>query len=153
MKNIKTVRVLAGLLLSLAAAPVLAKSEVHRAIEAQNKLLSAAVAKGDAEAIAALYTKNAEALPPNAPAVTGRKAIRKLWQEALDGGIKGLKLRTKEVDDLGNLADEEGRYTVLGADGKPLGNGKYIVIWRREDGVWRLHRDIWNSDAPVPAAK
>jgi hypothetical protein len=30
--------------------------------------------------------------------------------------------------------------------------GKYIVVWKRQDGVWKLHADIWNSDAPPPSA-
>jgi hypothetical protein len=28
--------------------------------------------------------------------------------------------------------------------------GKFIVVWPRgDDGVWRLHRDIWNMDPPA----
>lgn len=22
---------------------------------------------------------------------------------------------------------------------------KYVVVWKRVDGQWRLHRDIWNT--------
>ena len=39
---------------------------VRAAIEAGNKKFSAAAAKGDAAAVASLYTTDAEALPPNA---------------------------------------------------------------------------------------
>lgn len=24
---------------------------------------------------------------------------------------------------------------------------KYVVVWKKEDGQWRLHRDIWNTKA------
>ena len=25
--------------------------------------------------------------------------------------------------------------------------GKYVVVWKKqEDGSWKLHRDIWNSN-------
>ena len=25
-------------------------------------------------------------------------------------------------------------------------NVKYIVVWQRSAGQWRLHRDIWNAE-------
>ena len=32
-----------------------------------------------------------------------------------------------------------------------LGSGtavvKYVVVWKKADGQWRLHRDIWNAKA------
>ena len=28
--------------------------------------------------------------------------------------------------------------------------GKFIVVWKEENGKWKMHRDIWNSDAPPP---
>jgi ketosteroid isomerase-like protein len=30
------------------------------------------------------------------------------------------------------------------ADGNVVGEGRYIVIWKRTDAGWKLHRDIWN---------
>jgi ketosteroid isomerase-like protein len=32
--------------------------------------------------------------------------------------------------------------------GKVVDRGKYIVIWKREQGQWKLHRDIWNTSMP-----
>ena len=30
-------------------------------------------------------------------------------------------------------------------------SGKYVVVWKKQDdGNWRLHVDIWNSDLPAP---
>jgi hypothetical protein len=34
-------------------------------------------------------------------------------------------------------------------DGSILDTGKYIVIWKRENGAWKWHRDIWNSSRPA----
>ena len=31
-----------------------------------------------------------------------------------------------------------------------LDEGKYIVIWKREAGQWKLHRDILNRSMPLP---
>ena len=40
-----------------------------------------------------------------------------------------------------------GRAESLRADGTALGTGKYIVVWKRSDRGWRIHRDIMNPDA------
>jgi ketosteroid isomerase-like protein len=36
--------------------------------------------------------------------------------------------------------------------GKPLRDrGKYVTVWRKQaDGSWRVVRDVFNSDLPVP---
>jgi ketosteroid isomerase-like protein len=36
--------------------------------------------------------------------------------------------------------------------GQVIDNGKYVVLWRREAGQWKLHRDIWNSSQPAPGS-
>ena len=39
-------------------------------------------------------------------------------------------------------------YALDRKQGRTPVNGKFIVIWTRGgDGTWRLHRDIWNTDA------
>jgi ketosteroid isomerase-like protein len=32
-----------------------------------------------------------------------------------------------------------------------LDEGKYVVIWKRHQGKWKLHRDIWTTSMPAPA--
>jgi uncharacterized protein (TIGR02246 family) len=125
---------------------------VRADIEAVNKQLTGAFAKKDAAAAAALYTTDAVAYPPNGPAVSGRAAIQKMWAGVIASGVTDATLTTAEVDAQGNIAWETGTY-VMRVAGKPVDNGKYIVIWKREQGQWRLHRDIWNTNMPAPAPK
>jgi len=47
---------------------------------------------------------------------------------------------------------EEGEYTFMGEDGEQLDKGKYIVLWKMEDGKWKLFRDCYNSDLPIPSS-
>ena len=66
-------------------------------------------------------------------------------------GLADIALTTVEVEEVGDLANEVGTFTgtVPGEGGArvPL-TGKYIVVWHRgNDGTWRYHRDIWNTDA------
>ena len=39
-----------------------------------------------------------------------------------------------------------GAFQMTGLEGV-LGNGKYIVIWKRTSDGWKLHRDIVNASS------
>jgi uncharacterized protein (TIGR02246 family) len=108
--------------------------------------------RGDAAGLASLYTADAQLLPPHSDAVTGRDAIRAFWQAVIDLGLTGASLETVEVDGGDESAIEIGRFTLWATEGQVADTGKYLVVWRREKGAWRLHRDIWNSSRPAPAA-
>ena len=34
---------------------------------------------------------------------------------------------------------------LVGRDGK-ITEGRYVVVWKRTNGEWKLHRDIWNTE-------
>jgi uncharacterized protein (TIGR02246 family) len=134
----------------LAVAPAssaIAQDGARAAIEAANKRFSAALAKGDAAAVAALYTADAELLPPGAPVVKGQAGIQQFWKGAVDSGLKHLTLASREVQTHGDTAHEIGTATMKDDAGAVTGTGKYVVIWKRVGGDWKLHRDIWNMDA------
>lgn len=123
---------------------------VRNAIAAADGAFGAAVSRGDAAGVAALYTEDGQLLPPNSDFVTGRQAIQTVFQGLMDAGIKGAKLESVEVEAYGDTAMEVGKYTLQGEGGQVLDRGKYIVIWKRVEGQWRLHRDIFNSSQPAP---
>jgi ketosteroid isomerase-like protein len=124
---------------------------VRADIEKANEAFAAAFAKGDAVAIAAMYSGDAQVFPPNSDVITGSAAIQKVWQGAMGMGVKSVKLQTTEVEAHGAMAHEVGNYTMLAADGKEIDRGKYLVIWKREGNAWKLHRDIWNTSMRPPA--
>lgn len=119
------------------------------AIVAANGRFMRAFERGDAGAIAALYTDEGQLLPPAGEVVAGREHIRAFWQGAMDGGVAGAALDIAEVEDHGETATEVSRYTLFGAGRQPLDRGKYIIIWKRERGEWKMHRDIFNSSVPI----
>jgi uncharacterized protein (TIGR02246 family) len=123
-------------------------ASVRAAIEAGNKKFMNGAAKGDASLIASAYTADAEAFPPNSDVVRGRPAIEKLWKAVLDSGINAFELVTTEVASQGNLAYEVGTYAMKMKDGKVADRGKYCVVWKRINGQWLLHRDIWTTNLP-----
>ena len=136
---------------ALMAGPAAAQAPGPKAaIEAANAKFSADYAKGDAAAVAAHYTATGQAFPPNGEIARGREAIQKVWRGAMDAGVKSVKLVTLEVEAHGDTAHEVGTYVLMGDGGKQLDSGKYVVIWKREGGQWKLHRDIWNTSMPAP---
>lgn len=137
-------------LASAAAVPAVAADDVRSAIEAANKKWEAAVSRSDGAGAAALYTARGELLPAQSDFVRGPQAIGQFLQAVFDSGIKGASLNTVEVESCGNTAYEVGTYEFRGADGKAVDHGKYVVVWKREGGVWKLHRDIWTTSV-VPA--
>jgi uncharacterized protein (TIGR02246 family) len=127
---------------------------LRAAIEKQNAAFSAAFARGDIAAMAAAYTEDAIAFPPDAEMARGRAAIHALWQGLRDAGGKSIVLTTVDVQSSGDLVAEVGTAVTTiqppGGAEQPR-SIKYVVVWKRQaDGSWKLFRDIWNS---LPAAK
>ena len=129
-----------------------ASSELRGAIAAANESFMATFKRGDAAGLAALYTENGQVLPPNSDSVTGRQAIQMFWQAVMDMGIKEAKLEIVEVEGHDDTAIEVSIFSLMGEGGQVLDKGKYIVIWKQEDGQWKLHRDIFNSSMPPPGS-
>lgn len=124
---------------------------VRAEIRRINDVLEASFASGDAAGIAGVSTDEAEIFPTGQTSVQGKAAIQAFWQKALDAGIKRAKLTTMSLEELGGTAIEIGQYIMFGADEQQIDEGKLLVIWKKQDGQWRLHRDIWNTSLPVPA--
>ena len=127
-------------------------AEVRTAIEAVNRQFMDAFSRGDATRISTLYAEDAQLYPPGNPPVSGRAEIEKLWRGVLALPVKEMRLETAEVQPFGDDATEVGRYTLVSNDSRELDAGKYIVLWKRGAGGWKLHRDIWNSNAPMVSA-
>lgn len=122
-------------------------SDVLEEIRSANQNFEKTFARGDAEGMGSLYTSDGVLLPPGAGILEGSTAIQNFWQTVMDMGIKGAHLETLEVQPEGETAIEMGRYELGGVDGERIDQGKYIVIWKRQEGNWKLHKDIWNTSA------
>ena len=125
-------------------------TEIRDTIQAEDEKFMAAFDKGDPAGVAALYTDNGQLLPANSDFITGKQAIQDFWQGAMDMGIKKVKLEPIEVEGHSDTAYEVGKYTLQGEGDQVLDSGKYMVIWKQEEGQWKLHRDIWTTSLPAP---
>jgi ketosteroid isomerase-like protein len=159
MIRLGNVVVLGGFLLQGCAAPEPSPPtdvaeeirDVAEEIRVANGEFMAAVSEKDGEALGAMYTQDAQLLPPNEEIVSGRAAIQDYWQAGLDAGaFAEAKLTTDEAEGFGDTAWEVGRYALQDSTGNTIDEGKYVVIWKSTDAGWKLHRDIWNSSRPMP---
>ena len=125
----------------------------EQAIQEVNRRFIDAVERGDAAGLAALYTSDSVLLPAGAPMVRGPGEIEQAFRGMMGMGVERIELRTEELSVQGDTAYEVGTATVTV---RPPGQepiqdpGKYVVIWKRQGGNWRLHVDIFNSDTPPP---
>ena len=127
------------------ASPALAQNKAT--IEKLNDVWTAAFNKGDAAAVAALYTEDAYVLPPGSGIVKGRAAIEAFWRQAAQQ-MSDAKLTTVDILPLGRSAAREIGTVTLKTKSQPPQEvvGKYVVVWRKIGHDWKLATDIWNTD-------
>jgi ketosteroid isomerase-like protein len=113
---------------------------------------AAVVAEGqNVERILSFWTDDAIVIPPGAPELRGKTAIREYVGKSL--ATPGFRIRwsptSAAVSSDGTLGYTigENAVTVPGADGKLVTiRGRYTTVWRRDkDNDWRCDVDIWNS--------
>jgi len=109
---------------------------------------------GDADAFLAIFSDDAVAIPPNAPAVAG-DAVRE-WVRSLLEQVD-IALSSYEDEQLILAGDYAIHHYSFTWTVTPKGGGEAVVergqgihILRREqDGSWMITHDIWNS-SPAP---
>ena len=120
------------------------------AIKAENARWADAFARGDYDAIGRLYTDDGALLPPGGDKVTGRRAIT----EYFTNGYAGSKPGTVSFDNYefyGNdqAVTEVSDVEVRNHDGVLKIRAKQTLVFLKQGGTWKLHRDMWNAYPPV----
>jgi len=100
--------------------------------------------------------EGASLLPPDAPLVRGRDAIRVVigQLEATPGFSITWTPSSADVGSGDDLGYTMGTYRILmdGPDGQITIDGKYLTIWKKQsDGRWLVTADMFNADAPTPS--
>jgi uncharacterized protein (TIGR02246 family) len=118
-------------------------------IQAAQNRLAEAISARDANRAVSLYTDDARLIPQGAPACNDRAAIAGFFAGAFENGIVSARFTTDEVDGDDKQATEIGRYELYAAppssDLIRVADGRYLVVWRKVDGNWRIHRDMFNT--------
>ena len=127
-------------------------AESGHAIAETRAAFVAALERGDAQGVAAVYTDAATLIPPGAGLVQGREAIEAFWREGIESGITNAELESLELVPHGGLTHEIGRYALRldPADGEAVvDRGTYLVLLARQsDGSWRRVIEMFSPNAP-----
>jgi uncharacterized protein (TIGR02246 family) len=103
-----------------------------------------------------LYAPDAVVLRSNMPLLRGAAAVREFFFSALESGLGEVALEPIRVEVIGDLAHEVGRYSALvpGTAGKRREErGKYLWVFTKLGGEWKLISECWCSDLTLTNAE
>lgn len=115
--------------------------------------MNGALAAGDMDAIAEFYAEDFVRLPPGEAAVFTHDALREefeSFQAENDYSMDEFQIRRFKVSgDLGHtLATYTDSVTPKAGGETVTTSGRWVVMWRREGGSWKITAEIWNLSPP-----
>jgi uncharacterized protein (TIGR02246 family) len=120
------------------------KDQIARTYEAWNNAFN----RGDAGAVASLYTENAKLLPPTHDVIEGRGAIQKFWEGLFEAGVSRHKLELIAADGNERGAFGAARWSATGKgnDGseQTFSGSAVHVFERQQGGGLKLSLHTWN---------
>ena len=142
-----------GALTACATAPA-STEQTEREVERASDAFQAARQRGDAAAFAAHFTDDGVYMVPGIADAAGRDAIRDLAQKRFAGGrTDEFRILQRDIEVAGDSAWEVASFSE--ADRRPSQSfrmkGRHLIHWKRgSDGVWRVHRYLYNFSDATP---
>jgi len=138
---------IANLVICLVLISGSAMAQQKPSIQKINEEWMAAFNKGDAAGVAALYSEDAYILPNGGETAKGRRAIEAYFKNSVQQ-LGDAKLKTVDLQSLGpGSAREVGTFNFKTKGDSPQEVvGKYVAVWRKMGGQWKLITDIWNMN-------
>ena len=129
--------------------PVLADS-AKREIDALNAQWVAAFKAKDYATIESLMAPGSLLLAPGNPPIQGAENVVETWKSwgELSNVTITFGAQRIEAAASGELAYDYGAYNFgFDTDNGPFAEkGKYIVVWKKIDGAWKIAADIFNNN-------
>jgi ketosteroid isomerase-like protein len=116
-----------------------------------DKAWSRAAKNKDIDGVIAPYATDGSILPFNAPMATGTAAIRQAWSLLMSKPGYGLTFSPTRifVSASGDIAWEIGIFELKLNDAGGISKlmlGKYMVMWKKVDGDWRVAADMFKTN-------
>jgi ketosteroid isomerase-like protein len=109
-------------------------------IESRDAEFSKYILEADSVALANMYTEDAQfgtlkgaEIPP---------ALGKWIRNSIKNDSRNVTFKTVTLTADGELLVETGTGEVRSNAGELKSTFRYLVVWKKEDGVWKLYRDI-----------
>jgi uncharacterized protein (TIGR02246 family) len=128
--------------MSLGAIPaVLGQVKEGAEIEAVSQQYREAWQRGDLDGVMQFWTADAKAIGPGS-AASGTAAIRASLEQSVKMGIHDLRHEEREIYGGGDTVVEVTRSVVLDSAGKTMLTLRYMTLWQKSGGQWRIHREF-----------
>lgn len=110
-----------------------------------------AVNQQDAEAFGQLFTEDALLLDYNGPIVEGREAIVEIQGFSPENvGTFELSVEATEAMSFGDMVYGLGTFRNVDPEGNVNDEGKWMAMYKQENGGLQIYRLIPNSNLPLP---
>jgi len=133
--------------------PAFDKIAARKNIEATDSMFVDLMNKGDATRLAECYTVDALLMMPNKPSIEGRTNIQSAMMDFIKSDATKMSIRINNVWGDEEALISEGTIFFHTKEGQVADRIKYITVYKKEDGMWKMFRDCFNSDLPLQAAK
>ena len=108
------------------AQPTIDSTRAAKAVATEQQVFMDAFRKADSISVADVYTHDAKVMNAGMPAMITTKTLG-VWNNT-------------------NTIVEEGKWMMANKEGEAYDHGKYLILWKMEDGKWKKFRDCHNSD-------
>ena len=113
---------------------------------------AAALRANDVEALVALYASDGVFMREDMPAAVGHDALRAAYRQIFATLKVDLAFEIQETEVAGDMAwlrsSSKGRIKVLATGAESSGSFGQLMVFRREQGVWRIRSYMYASNQP-----
>lgn len=112
---------------------------LEKEIELRLREYESHLQNGDSIALGNMYTEDAEIIP----STVGRNNITRVLGHMIRDSITGSSFKTTKLWGNDQLLVEDGRGTWSHVNGDVVGRGRYLLVWKKDEGKWKILRDTW----------
>jgi ketosteroid isomerase-like protein len=133
--------------------PTFDVTAMKKIIEEKNNQFTKAHITGDSAFLVNIFTQDAKVFAPNSDIVIGRPAIAVVNSQYLKLDIKEFREETTAFYGNEDYLIDEGNYYFRYGKDNTIDKGKYLNVWKKEAGDWKIYSNIWNSNMPATPTK
>ncbi len=126
--------------------PYIDSTDAAKIVASEQQVFMDAFRKGDSIAVANVYTTDAKVMNAGMPAAEGVDSIIHFFGRIFRNGPLMITTKTLGVWSSSGMIVEDGKWIMADTAGKAYDHGKYLILWKTEDGKWKKFRDCHNSD-------
>ena len=114
-------------------------SKLEKEIELRLREYESNLKNGDSIALGNIYLEDAEIIL----STIGRNNITKVFGSMIRDSNAGSSFKTTKLWGNEQLLVEDGTGTWSHTNVTVVGRGRYLLIWKKDDGKWKILRDTW----------